>query len=68
MTDLTPKQAAFARKYIELGNASEAYRQSYDAAGMSNEAIWVEASRMLDNPTVALRIDALRNRTGSATK
>jgi hypothetical protein len=27
---LTPKQEAFAQKYVELGNASEAYRFAYD--------------------------------------
>lgn len=60
MTDLTPKQEAFCKKYLELGNASEAYRQCYEADGMSNEAIWVEASRLLDNPTVALRVNELK--------
>ena len=59
--DLTPKQDCFSRKFLELSeNASEAYRQSYDAAGMSDEAIWVEASRLLQNPKVALRIEKLK--------
>lgn len=53
---LTPKQAEFCRVYIETGNASEAYRQAYDASNMSYYAIKVEASRLLRNPTVALTI------------
>lgn len=28
---MTPKQDKFCMLYIELGNASEAYRQSYNA-------------------------------------
>ena len=48
--ELTPKQEKFARKYIELGNASEAYRQSYDAQNMLPESVWAEASRTLANP------------------
>lgn len=58
--DITPKQDAFAQRFLELGNASEAYRQAYDAENMSNEAIWVEASRLLDNPKVALRVKELK--------
>jgi phage terminase small subunit len=59
VTDLTIKQEMFSQRYVELGNASEAYRQAYDAERMSPEAIHVEASRMLDNPNVALRIERL---------
>ncbi len=57
MTDqLTPKQERFCQKYIETGNASEAYRQAYDAENMSNEAIKVEACRLLQNPNVSLTV------------
>lgn len=67
MADLTPKQEAFARSYVETGNASEAYRQAYDAANSSPETIKVEASRLLDNPNVALTVvkmqEAARERT-----
>ena len=57
---LTPKQENFARKYIELSNASEAYRQSYDAENMAPKTIWEEASRTLANPVVATRIMELQ--------
>lgn len=58
---LTPKQEAFACKYVECGNASEAYREAYDAGGMSQQAIGVEACRLLDNPKVALKVRQLRD-------
>lgn len=57
---LTLKQEAFARAYVETGNASEAYRQAYNAENMKPEAIKVEASRLLDNPNVALTVDSLK--------
>lgn len=60
MADLTPKQRAFALAYVETGNASEAYRRSYDAENCSAETVKVEASRLLDNPNVALTIVALQ--------
>src|ERR1700722_7757636 len=59
MTDersLTPKQEKFAQKYVELSNASEAYRQSYDAENMLDKTIWEEASRTLADPKVAARV------------
>lgn len=57
---MTPKQEAFARAYVETGNASEAYRRAYSAKNMKDEAIKVEASRLLDNPNVALTVDTLK--------
>ena len=56
-SELTPKQEKFCQKYIETGNASEAYRQAYDAENMSNEAIKVEACRLLQNPNVSLTVE-----------
>lgn len=60
---LTPKQAEFCRVYMETGNASEAYRQAYDSSSMSYEAIKVEASRLLRNPTIALTIQECNGET-----
>jgi phage terminase small subunit len=57
---LTPKQEKFAQKYIELGNASEAYRQSYDAENMLDKSVWEEASRTLADHKVAARIMELQ--------
>lgn len=58
---LTQKQEAFCQRYIETGNASEAYRLSYDAENMSDEAVRVEAHRLQQNPNVSLRLDQLRD-------
>lgn len=58
---MTPKQEAFCQAFIETGNASEAYRRSYDAANMKPETINVEASKMLSDPKISTRIDGLRN-------
>lgn len=47
---------------MELGNASEAYRQSYDASRMPPESIHVKANEVLNNVKVALRIKELKDR------
>ena len=57
---LTVKQEKFAQAYIETGNASEAYRQAYNAEKSSPEAIWVNASKLLANAKVALRVAELQ--------
>jgi len=58
---LTPKQQRFAELYVELGNASEAYRQAYDVGEDSrNEVIHVNASKLLKNDKVALRVSNLQ--------
>lgn len=36
---LTPKQARFCQAYLETGNASEAYRQAYDASRMKAASV-----------------------------
>ena len=52
---LTDKQQAFVLHYsINGNNASEAYRSAYDCSNMSDEAINVEASKMLKHPKVTL--------------
>lgn len=59
-TELTIKQEKFCQKYIELeGNASEAYRQSYDCKNSGEATINNEAYLLLQNPDIALRIKEL---------
>jgi phage terminase small subunit len=60
---LTPKQEKFAVEYHKTGNASEAYRRAYNAAQMSEKAIWIEAHKMCNHPEVSLMIENLRERT-----
>lgn len=57
---LTPKQEAFALAYVETGNASEAYRRSYSAAKMKPASVAVNASKLLADAKVALRVQALQ--------
>jgi len=59
---VTEQEEKFSRAFVETGNASEAYRQSYKSDKMSVNALGVEASRMLDRPRVALRIKQLREK------
>lgn len=60
MAGLTIKQEAFCQAYIETGNASEAYRTAYAADKMKPEAIHVNASKLLDNAKVSLRVKELQ--------
>ena len=59
---LTEKQQAFVLHYSVNGNnASDAYRLAYDCPNMSNDAINVEASKMLKHPKVALWLKQAEN-------
>ncbi len=60
MSKLTVKQENFCCKYVELGNASEAYRLAYDASNMKPETINVKASELLKNGKVSVRVDELK--------
>lgn len=58
---LTPKQEAFCIAYMETGNASEAYRRSYDVSESTKEATINRAAKeLIDNPKIAARLDELR--------
>lgn len=57
---LTPKQEAFCLAYLKEGNASEAYRQSYNSEGMRPETINRNAKALLDNSKITARLDELR--------
>ena len=69
MAGLTVKQEAFCHAYIACGgNASEAYRQSYDAEGMQSDSVHVCASRVLADAKVALMIKNLREAIAESNK
>jgi hypothetical protein len=57
---LTPKQEKFALSIVEGEAQSVAYRRSYDAGGMSDEAVAVEAARLIRHPAVKARVESLR--------
>lgn len=58
---LTPKREAFAMAYVETGNASEAYRRAFNVRpNTKQEAIAVNASKLLADANVSLRVDELK--------
>jgi phage terminase small subunit len=57
---LTPKQENFCLAYLETGNASEAYRRSYDAEKMSDATVNRSAKELMDNPKITARLEVLR--------
>ena len=57
---LTQKQESFCLAYIELGNASEAYRQVYNADRMKPETINRTAKDLIDNTKITARLTELR--------
>lgn len=66
---LTSKQEAFAVGVGSRGETlAQAYRAAYDAANMSQATIHAEACRLMANPLVAARVNALvRERQLSAS-
>lgn len=60
-SDLTPKQEAFAQHFVLNGNASAAYRESYNIRPNTKEtSIGQSAKQLLDHPKISFRIAALR--------
>ena len=57
---MTPKQEQFARLYVETGNASEAYRQAYNADNMKPETVTNEAYKLLQTPDISAMVDDLK--------
>lgn len=60
MAGLTIKQEAFCQAYVELGDASEAYRKAYDADKMKPESVHRKAKEVKDNVKVTARIEELQ--------
>ena len=58
---LTPKQELFAQKIAEGMSQADAYRSAYSCKNMSDNAIYREASLLLDNPKVAQRLREIRD-------
>lgn len=57
---LTPKQESFCLAYIETGNATEAYRRSYNCEKMKPESINRLAKANLDNIKITSRLAELK--------
>lgn len=59
---LTPKQEKFAQKYVELGNATEAYRIAYNKPDSPVSFVTPRASRLLAGGKVLARVKELQER------
>ena len=57
---LTAKQEAFAQCVAQGKTLSDAYRESYDCESMKEASIWTEASKLMDNPKVAQRVNSIQ--------
>lgn len=57
---LTQKQENFCLAYIKCGNASQAYRESYNAENMKPETINNKAYAMLTKGGIRARVEELR--------
>jgi len=60
MNNLTTKQEKFCKSFIETGNASEAYRRSYDCKNCNGPTINRNAIALLDNNKIATRVGELQ--------
>ena len=58
---LTPKQEQFVQNIINGMSQADAYRSAYSCENMSDNAIYVNASKLASNTKVALRLSELRN-------
>jgi len=58
---LTQKQDNFLQKYLECGNASDAYRFAYQADNMKRAAINKAAAALLQHPVISGRVKKHRS-------
>lgn len=57
---LTAKQEQFVQNIIQGMSQADAYRSAYNCKRMSDNAIYVNASKLVANANVALRLKELR--------
>ena len=57
---LTEKQEKFIRLLLEGKSQAQAYREVYDAAGMKDDSVYKEASRLAKKASVRKRLEQLR--------
>jgi len=60
MSDLTPKQEAFAVSVASGKTQADAYRATYNAGNMKDTSIHVNASKLMADAKVAQRVVELR--------
>lgn len=64
---LTPKQEKFVQGIVDGKTQTDAYKNAYNTAKMSDASIYQEASRLMNNPQITARIDELRQRIEDAS-
>lgn len=57
---LTAKQEAFCQAIADGKDQATAYRTAYDAANMKDESVYPQASKLMKNPKIALRVSELK--------
>ncbi len=62
MKPLTQKQENFCHAFVKTGNASEAYRQSYNAKNMKGTTIASKASILLTKGNIRATLEFLRKK------
>lgn len=63
---LTVKQEKFVNKYLECGNASEAYRYAYNAERMKEETVNNSAYKLLQRGEIRARLEYLKSHLAEA--
>ena len=63
---LTEKQEIFVRRLLEGESQAQAYRAAYDTAGMSDDSVYTEASRLARKAEVRRRLEQLRRELEAA--
>lgn len=63
---LTAKQENFCQAVFKGSNQADAFRTAYNASNWSANAIYVQASRLMGNPKLILRLQDLRDAAASS--
>lgn len=58
---LTSKQSEFVNRYIEHGNATQAYKEAYNASNMKSNTINRKAFELLQKGYIGARIKEIQN-------
>lgn len=58
---LTAKQEKFVQNIVDGMSQADAYRSAYSVKSMSDNAIYREASILMNSPKIAQRLSELRN-------
>ena len=64
---LTAKQEKFCQNIIKGMTQADAYRDAYSCKKMTDNAIYTEASLLVDNPKISQRIQELRKQVAQTS-